>query len=181
MAIRKKSIPAFLLFLLTVIPCTAADKHKKDVNRGMLERMEAVPCGAKQRGYTGLGSVFASAGIEAVNSEEKLCPQYLLRSDEMEYHIRPVDKKHAVLLPVGHEGEFKIKKNFMYLRVPDGDKKRRAYQVVGMNPLHAGEGSTEPSAAYKSSDKPAQYRAPEQPIEKASGAVTPAATPPPQR
>jgi hypothetical protein len=42
-------------------------------------------CGAKnQRGIDGLGGVFASAGIEHVNSNEKLCPQYLLRTDEIE-------------------------------------------------------------------------------------------------
>jgi hypothetical protein len=141
MPIKKGLITALILAL--AIP-SGAEKHKqKGTDRGMLERMEAVPCGAKQRGFTGVGSIFASAGIEAVNSEEKLCPQYLLRTDEMEYHIRPVDKKHAVLLPVGQEGEFKIKKNYMYLKIPDGDKKKRAYQVLSMKPLNAAEGTAE--------------------------------------
>jgi hypothetical protein len=179
MTIRGELIPALIFVLTMAFPCTAAEKHKKEVNRGMLERMEAVPCGAKQRGLTRLGSAFASAGIEAVNSEEKLCPQYLLRTDEMEYRIRPVDKKHAVLLPVGHEGEFKIKKNFLYLKVPDGDRKKRAYQVVSMNPLHTGEGGAE-GAAYQPADKPAQYRPPKQPVEKAADAASPATNPPPQ-
>src|ERR1700751_645945 len=117
------------LILAVSLPGSAAEKHKKKkgAERGMLERMEAVPCGAKQRGFTGVGSIFASAGIEAVNSEEKLCPQYMLRTDDMEYHVRPTDKKHAVLLPVGEEADFKIKKNRMYLKIPDGDKKKRAY------------------------------------------------------
>jgi hypothetical protein len=100
----------------------------------MIEKMEAVPCGAKQKGITGLGSVFASAGIEHVNSDEKLCPQYLLRSDEMEYHIRPLDKKHPVILPVGQEGEFRIDKDRLYLKVSEGDRKTRSYQVVAMKP-----------------------------------------------
>jgi hypothetical protein len=141
-----------------VIPASAAKKHQ---DRGMLEKMEAVPCGAKERGFTGLGSIFASAGIQAVNSEEKLCPQYLLRTDNMEYHIRPKDKKHEVLLPVGKEGEFKIKKNLMYLKVVDGDKKMRPYQVVAINQLHTGE--TEQGSAYRPSDRPERYRKPEQP------------------
>ncbi len=157
------------LVLTTVLPSAAADKHKKKgPNRAMLERMEAVPCGAKQRGFTGIGSIFASAGIEAVNSEEKLCPQYMLRTDDMEYHVRPTDKKHAVLLPVGEEAEFKIKKNRMYLKIPDGDKKKRAYEVVSMKPLNSGEGSAE-GAAYRPSDRPAPYHAPERPVEKAAG------------
>ena len=178
MTIRKGLVTA--LILAVAIPAGAAEKHKKKgQDRGMLERMEAVPCGAKQRGLTGLGSIFGSIGIEAVGSEEKLCPQYLLRTDEMEYHIRPVDKKHAVLLPVGQEGEFKIKKNRMYLKVPDGDHKKRAYEVVSMKPLNNGEAPAE-GAAYRSTDKPASYRAPEQPVERAGRGTNSTSPPPPQ-
>ena len=103
----------------------------------MLETMEAVPCGAKEKGLTGLGTLWASAGITHVNSDEKLCPQYLLRSDEMEYHIRPMDLKHAVVLPVGQEIEFKIKKDRMFVKVPDGDRKARSYLIVAMKPANS--------------------------------------------
>ena len=120
------------LVLAVALPVGAG--KKKHAERGMIEKMEAVPCGAKEKGITGLGSVFASAGIEHVNSDEKLCPQYLLRSDEMDYHIRPLDKKHPVILPVGKEGEFRIDKDRLYLRVSEGDRKTRPYQVVAMKP-----------------------------------------------
>jgi hypothetical protein len=133
-----------------------AAKKKKQAERGMLERMEAVPCGARERGITGLGSVFASAGVERVNSDEKLCPQYLLRTDEMEYHIRPTDGKHPVVLPIGKEGEFKIKKDRMFLKVPDGDRKTRTYQVVAMKPNNAEDQSGE--NAKKSVDQPSADR-----------------------
>src|SRR5713226_376426 len=125
-----------LVLALAMPPAAAAKSKKKQPDRGMIESMEAVACGAKHRGLTGLGSVFGSVGIEHVNSDEKLCPQYLLRTDEMEYQIRPLDKKHPVILPVGHEGEFKVKKDQMHLKVPDGDRKTRAYQVVAAKPLH---------------------------------------------
>jgi hypothetical protein len=126
------------IVLLSVSPLSAGDNNKKKhPDRGMLEKMEAVPCGAKERGLSGLGALYGSVGVTHVNSDEKLCPQYLLRTDEMEYHIRPVDGKHPVILPVGHEGEFKIKKDHLYLRVPDGDHKTRAYQVVSMKPLNS--------------------------------------------
>jgi hypothetical protein len=121
-----------MLVLAVAVPAGAG--KKKHGARGMIEKMEAVPCGAKEKGITGLGSVFASAGIEHVNSDEKLCPQYLLRTDEMDYHIRPLDKKHPVILPVGQEGEFRIDKDRLYLRAPDGDRKTRPYQVVAMKP-----------------------------------------------
>lgn len=133
--------------LVAAIPMSAGDKHKKkQPDRGMLEKMEAVPCGAKERGLTGLGSIFGSVGVQHVNSEEKLCPQYLFRTDEMEYEIRPLDHKHPVVLPVGHEAEFKIKKDRMSLKVPDGDRKKRDYQVVAAKPVNR-EANPESSAS----------------------------------
>ena len=108
------------------------------------------PCGANQKGFTGLGTLWASSGITKTTSNEKLCPQYLLRTDEMGYQIRPKNLKHATLLPVGQEGEFKIKKNQMFLSFPDGqDRKSREYQVVGMIPNRpAAEGDTASSSSH---------------------------------
>ncbi len=116
-------------------------RDKKHNDRAMIEKMEAVPCGAKERGITGLGSVWASIGATHVDSDEKLCPQYLLRTDDMEYHVRPLDHKHPVILPVGQEGEFKISKDVMEMRIPDGDHKKRRYQVVAMKPIDHSETS----------------------------------------
>jgi hypothetical protein len=130
-----KSSFILVLVLVSALPLSANDKKKKDVDRGMLEKMEAVPCGASQRGLSGLGTLWASAGVTHVNSEEKLCPQYLLRTDQMDYEIRPTDLKHATILPVGQEAEFKMKKNQMILAVPEtGDRKMRSYEIVAMNP-----------------------------------------------
>jgi hypothetical protein len=159
-----------LLALASALPLSANDDKKhKDYQRGMLEKMEAVPCGAKQRGLSGLGTLWASAGVTHVNSDEKLCPQYLLRTDKMDYQIRPLDLKHAVLLPVGTEGEFKLKDKDMLLTMPEGgDRKTRSYEVVSMNPAPTGEssdGSARPaddraagdrtSTDDRSSDRPA--------------------------
>ena len=123
-----------LLVLASAIP-SSANNRKNQLEKGMLEKMDAVPCGAKQRGLSGLGSLWASVGITHVNSDEKLCPQYLLRTDAMDYEIRPVDLKHARILPVGTEGEFKIKKNVIVLSMEEGgDRKMREYEVISMNP-----------------------------------------------
>src|SRR5579863_2672095 len=146
--------------LLFTLPVFAG--NKKHAQRAMIEKMEAVPCGAKEHGLTGLGSIWASVGITSVNSDEKLCPQYMLRTDDMEYHIRPLKHKHPVILPVGQEGEFKISKDVMELRIPDGDHKKRRYQVVAMKPIdHSETSAAEGSAKYEprkdyndSADKP---------------------------
>ncbi|MGC1461632.1 MAG: hypothetical protein WA802_05485 [Terracidiphilus sp.] len=127
-----------LLAIILIVPLSAFGNKKSNVGeRGVLEKMEAVPCGAKETGLSGLGAMWASAGITHINSNEKLCPQYLLRTDEMDYEIRPLDLKHASLLPIGKEGTFKVKKNEMILVMTDGsDKKSRGYEVVSMNPAN---------------------------------------------
>ena len=133
---KLKALLILSLVLAAAAPLSAGDKKKKQPDRAMLEKMEAVPCGAKQKGLTGLGSIWASAGITHVNSDEKLCPQYLLRTDDMEYEIRPKDKSHPAVLPVGQEVVFKIKNDRMSVKCPEGDNKARSYQVVAMRPTN---------------------------------------------
>jgi len=137
------------LVLGLVFPIGASAKKKKAVPRGMLESMQSVPCGAKQRGLAGVGSIYASIGITHVNSTEKLCPQYLVRTDDMDYEIRPKNMKHPEVLPVGEEVTFKINHDHMDLRVGDGGKKM-TYIVVAMQPANAG--GTSASGAARSSD-----------------------------
>jgi hypothetical protein len=171
----RTSLIAALSLVLAASPIAESKNKKKQPQRGMVESMQAIPCGAKQRGLTGLGSVFGSVGVEHVNSHEQLCPQYLLRTDDMEYHIRPLDLKHAVILPVGHEGEFKLKKDRLVLKMPDGDKKAREYQVVAMQPSNS-ESKAE-SSAYRPAEKPAESQPPNRDGSKVVGQTN---DPPPQ-
>ncbi|MFZ0796666.1 MAG: hypothetical protein WCA13_08370 [Terriglobales bacterium] len=171
-----------VLSLILAVSSIAAGKQKKG-QRGMLESMQSVPCGAKERGLTGLGSAVAALGVEHVNSHEQLCPQYLLRTDEMDYHIRPLDTKHPVVLPVGHEAEFRVKKDRLFLRVVDGDKKTTAYQVVAMQP--ANSESKVNDTAYHLPGQPVESRPPTNsgvnaPANDGNKVVDPAADHPPQ-
>ena len=143
-----------LLALLSATPLSAHDKKKNGMERGILEKMDAVPCGAKQTGLAGLGALWGSAGITHINSNEKLCPQYLLRTDEMDYEIRPIDLKHATILPIGKEGEFQIKKNEMILTMTEGtDLKPRDYEVVSMNPANPEGGEAKSSSPSSGDDR----------------------------
>lgn len=141
--------PLLILFVLLLALPAFAGKKKKP-NRVMIEKMEAVPCGAKEKGLTGLGSLWGSIGITHVNSDEKLCPQYMLRSDDMEYHVRPLDKKHPVILPVGQEAEFKVHKDKFDMKVVEGgpDHKTRHYQVVAMKPIDHTEDASYKGSSY---------------------------------
>ncbi len=127
-----KAVCVLVFTLILALPVFAGGK--KHAQRAMIENMEAVPCGAKEKGVSGIGSVFASIGATKMDTSEKLCPEYMLRTDDMEYHVRPMEK-NARLLPVGQEGEFRLTKNVLEMRIPDGDKKRRRYQVVAMKPI----------------------------------------------
>ena len=65
----------------------------------------------------------------------------------------PTDGKHPAVLPVGHEAEFKIKNNRMFLAIPDGgDHKTRSYEVVAMRPTNSDNDAQNSSG--KSADKP---------------------------
>lgn len=139
---NRKVLLVLSLVLVAAVPASAGGNKKKDLERAMLEKMDAVPCGASQKGVTGLGSIWASVGITHMNSNEKLCPRYLLRTDQMEYEIQPRDKKHPAILPVGKEVVIKIKKDNMTVECPDGDKKTRNYEVVAMKPTEADSQST---------------------------------------
>jgi hypothetical protein len=66
----------------------------------------------------------------------------------MEYHVRPLDHKHPVLLPVGQEGEFKVKKDKIDMRVVDGDHKMRHYQVIAMKPIDHAQASAPQDSNY---------------------------------
>jgi hypothetical protein len=177
MDVKKVLIIAVALAL--ALPSIAEAKNKKKPpKRGMIESMQSIPCGAKARGLTGLGSIFGSVGIEHVNSNEKLCPQYLFRTDELDYHIRPMDLKHAVLLPIGHEGEFKIKKDRLYLKVPDEDKKTREFLVVAVDPVKSSSGVE--STAYRPAYKPTESRPADRVANQRTNPVPPQNSAPPQ-
>ena len=125
---KVKTLLVLALVVVAALPVTADSKKRKQPDRAMLEKMDAVPCGAKQKGVTGLGSIWASVGITHINSDEKLCPRYLLRTDDMEYEIQPTEKKHPAVLPVGQEVVFKIKNDRMTVKCPEGDKKTRTWK-----------------------------------------------------
>ena len=135
MTVKTPIILAMAMAMIVAAPISVGAKKKNQPNRGMLEKMDAVPCGAKQKGLAGLGSFWASVGITDVHSTEKLCPEYLIRTDDADYRVRPRDLKHPVILPVGQEVVFKLKKDRMMIKVPEGDQKVRSYEVVGIEPV----------------------------------------------
>ena len=136
-------ISLLVLLGIAIFLAASARGAKKPTDRAMLEKMEAVPCGAHEKGLTGIGAVWASVGVTSVNSNEKFCQQYVVRSDEMEYRIQPTDKKHPPVLPIGHEIVYQIRKDEMIVKVADSHEKARSFLVVAAQPTAAAQSSAD--------------------------------------
>jgi hypothetical protein len=66
-------------------------------------------------------------------TQELLCQEYVIQTDQVLYRIRPKDDKHPLLLPIGQNAQFRLEKNKMLLRV-EGEGKEREYVVVSIKP-----------------------------------------------
>jgi hypothetical protein len=99
--------------------------------RGVLAEMQSVSCGTMQKSGSTVAGVLIT-GAQHTKSRELLCQEYVLKADRVTYRIRPKEEKHPILLRVGDEAEFRLKKDEMLLRIPETDNKEREYIVVSM-------------------------------------------------
>jgi hypothetical protein len=124
-----------LMILAFALASSALAKDHHFYQKGQLLSMESVSCGyAEKSGNTFKGEILGTNGGHK-NTEELLCQEYVLRSDQVIYRIRPRDAKHPVLLPVGQTAEFRTDKDKLILKVDELDGKERDYSVVSMTPV----------------------------------------------
>jgi hypothetical protein len=119
--------PVLCLVLMSSI--AAAKEPVRE--RGVLAEMQSVSCGTMQKSGSTVAGVLLT-GAQHTKSHELLCQEYVLKADRVTYRIRPKEEKHPVLLRVGDEAEFRLKKDEMLLRIPETDNKEREYVVVSM-------------------------------------------------
>ena len=100
----------------------------KRYHSGQLVQMESLEC-----------TVFENPSANA--SDSVVCQEYVLRGDDVLFHLRAKDVKHTVLLPVGKEVAYRIEEDRFYLRLGAGDKKEHEYRVVAMEPRDKSESS----------------------------------------
>lgn len=113
---------------------TAHARGNHFYEKGTLKEMNGVNCGWDQRGAMTIPGVLLGTDDQHTKTKQMVCQEYTLEGEHMTYRIRPKDDKHPALLPVGETAEFRIQKDKMYLRVPEGDSKERQYVVVSMVP-----------------------------------------------
>jgi hypothetical protein len=107
---------------------------------GTLSEMTSVECGYDENGGKGFVGTVLGTDAQHKKTREALCPEYVLRTDRVIYRIRPKEEKHPVLLPVGEKAQFRMKKDRMVLRVPEGDDKEREYTVVSVRQAPEADG-----------------------------------------
>ena len=130
MYMRTQSLMVVVVLELAFIsaPAVAKDSYRQ---RGLLSDMQSVQCGTTQKSGTTVAGALIT-GSKHSKTQDLLCQEYTLKTDRVTYRIRPRDEKHPVLLPVGEEAEFRLKKDKMVLRIPELDDKDREYQVLSM-------------------------------------------------
>lgn len=125
---KTRVILALLLF------ASVGQARERHYEKGVLLEMESAQCGYAEKSGKGFAGAILGTDSENKKTKEMLCPEYVLRSERIIYRIRPKDEKHPALLPVGEEVQFRIDKDKMKLRVPEGDNKERDYAVISMTP-----------------------------------------------
>jgi hypothetical protein len=118
---------------------------------GTLKEMSSVECGFEQKSAKGLMGEIVGTDNSHSKTRKTFCQEYVLETNHVIYHIRPREEKHPALLPVGEKAMFRMKKDFMVLKVPEGDDKEREYDVVSMLPIQANDGSNSGRTALPTS------------------------------
>lgn len=133
---------AWILVASIVFAATCAAKDH-DYQKGTLLRMDSSSCGLQEKGGKSITGELLGTDSQSKKTREVLCQEYVLQSDRVVYRIRPKDEKHPALLPIGETAQFRIHKDKLILRVPEGDNKEHEYTVVSMAPRADKTASTE--------------------------------------
>ena len=118
-------------------------------HQGVLLRMESVACGPAESSAAG-NAIFGTL-TASDPSEERLCPEYILRSEGLLYRIRQRAGKRANLLPIGATAKFRFNKFRMLLQVEDFDRKIYEFHVMAIIPENRGDSFNPAADAGKKS------------------------------
>jgi hypothetical protein len=126
----KLNIALGALILLASTALFARDPASYD--KGILLSMQSTMCGTAEHDGKTVGGETLGTDSSHKKTQEVLCQEYILQGDHITYHIRRRDEKHPLLLPLGQAVQFRIHRDKMYLRDPEGDQKEHEYTVVSM-------------------------------------------------
>ena len=135
-----------VLLAILILTAAAQAKDPPSYQKGKLLEMQSVSCGYDENGGKSVAGEILGTDSQHKKTQEMLCQEYVLQGEHILYRIRPTDAKHPVLLPIGEVAEYRIHKDKLLLRVPEGDDKEREYSVLSMRPRTDAEDSRSSSA-----------------------------------
>ncbi|MGH9756521.1 MAG: hypothetical protein ACRD4M_02185 [Candidatus Acidiferrales bacterium] len=109
-----------------------AAKDRPSYDKGVLLSMDSSSCGLVEKGAKTLTGELLGTDGEHKSTQEVLCQEYVLQGDRLVYHIRPMDLKHPMILPVGDSIQYRIHKDKMFVLDRESDTKERKYSVVSI-------------------------------------------------
>ncbi len=125
-----------LIAVVILVAALNAKEIPRD-QRGVLVRMESVPCGVSES--TAVSNVILGAPTSGDSREERFCPEYVLRSEGLLYRIRQKTRKRLRLLPIGQPAVFRIEKDRVRLQMEDSDRKVYEFFVMAIVPEDAAD------------------------------------------
>jgi len=140
------------LIVVVMLTAVLSAKNASRNRRGVLLRMESVPCGMVQA--SGFSKALLGAPEPAPVQDDRLCQEYVLRSEALYYRIRSRDRKHPVLLPIGEQAQFHLHRDRMLLQIEDFDSKTYEFSVLAIVPENHGERFMQQSVEKKDSSDP---------------------------
>jgi hypothetical protein len=146
------------VFFGTLLMGTAAMQAKDapSYQSGVLKEMASVECGYEQKSAKGFLGELVGTDDSHSKTRKTFCQEYVVETNQVVYHVRPKEEKHPALLPVGEKVMFRMKKNYMVLKVPEGDNKERDYDVVSVTPVQANNPSAMGRTPLKATPAAAQ-------------------------
>jgi hypothetical protein len=117
-----------LALTAVLLASMAQAQEPKKYHAGQLLQMESLQC-----------TVFENPSADAKSNDAATCQEYVLRGDDVLFHLRAKNLKHPVFLPVGKEVGYRIEEGRFFLRLANGDRKDHEYQVVSMEPRDKSE------------------------------------------
>lgn len=142
-----------VLLPVVLLASSALAKDVKFYQKGTLSQMTSVECGYDENSGKKFTGMVLGTDSAHVKTTKMLCQEYVLKTDRVTYRIRPRDDKHPALLPVGETAQFRLKKDRLVLRVPEGDDKERDYNVISAVPVADDDTRADASRAAKKGDK----------------------------
>lgn len=142
----KRTLAAFVIFTAVLNAKEPPRNHQ-----GVLLRMESVACGPSESNPVG-NAIFGRPTVSDP-SEERFCPEYILRSEGLLYRIRQRAGKHSNLLPIGATAQFRFNKFRMLLQVEDFDGRDYEFHVMAIIPENHGDSVKHPADVGKKSSE----------------------------